>query len=125
MGELNLNGWWDATRTDLVLSSGANHNLAAAEHMVLIPPEPGCTVTGFVPPDLTHTWLMTVSNGGAESLTFTNNDSGSTAGIRTMMPPGFVSYTLALGQTAEFVYTIALDPDFTGWYPIIPGTLNA
>lgn len=120
-----INGWKEAVRTDTVLGSGANHNVESQEHLVLIPPESGVSVTGFIPPTLDGTWLMSVSNGGVENITLTNDDVGSDAGQRTLMLPGYSSYTLASGQTVWMVFTPNLDfPAFQGWFPLQSGTPN-
>ena len=122
---LNINGWFDVPRKDLVLSAGDNNDIEAFEHMILIPVAPGTRVTGFVPPQTGTTWVMSVSNGGAEDIVFPHNDAGSTEGFRTLMPPGFSQYTLSLGQTVYFAFTFNADnPAIQGWYPVIPGVIS-
>ena len=121
-----VNGWQCAPRTDVILESGDNHNVPAQEHLVVYALEPGCRITGFEPPMLVEdmhsmmSWVMTVSNGALDDIVFTN-DEGSTADWRTMMLPGFTSYTIAVGQTATFAYSMT-EPK--GWYPIVAGVMS-
>lgn len=119
-----INGWSDVPRKDLVLSPGSNNDVVAEEHMILIPPEAGVTVTGFIPPTTDSTWVMSVSNGGADDLVFPNNNAGSTEGFRVLLPPGFTTYTLSQGETVYLAFTFNADnPEIQGWYPVVTGTM--
>jgi hypothetical protein len=95
-------------------AAGDNHDVAfASSNFQVTPTNDGDAITGLSPScgveDGAQCWLTNAS--ATNSLVLKNNDSGSTAGFRFLLPAG--NLTLAPGASQHF----GLSPS-VGWFPI-------
>lgn len=124
MGTVNINGWDNITPATVILAGGSNHDVESAEYLLLVPAGGAATVTGFTPPSPDYTWEMAIANAGPDDLTFPHDNSGSTAGQRTMMVAPATQYTLSVGQTATWFFVPASLSPAPGWYVKVGGVLS-
>lgn len=100
-------------------TSATNHDVVITSSvLVVLTTANNDQITGFVSPIESSGGFLYVANGSETNSLVFPDDTGSAAGNRVILPPGFSTYTLAPARTATFSYLSGI-----GWRPVIEGVL--